>query len=75
MPEDNQRAVYWYHEAAEQGNRNAQYVLSVMYDNGEGVAEDHQQVLREDLDLMGTKFGCGIAQCGACTVHIDGVHR
>jgi len=28
--------------------------------------------LREDLNLLGTKFGCGIAQCGACTVHIDG---
>jgi isoquinoline 1-oxidoreductase alpha subunit len=30
-------------------------------------------VLRDDLNLVGTKFGCGIAQCGACTVHIDGV--
>ena len=30
-------------------------------------------VLREQLDLTGTKYGCGIAQCGACTVHIDGV--
>ena len=30
-------------------------------------------VLREQLALTGTKFGCGIAQCGACTVHIDGV--
>jgi len=29
-------------------------------------------VLRDVLGLMGTKFGCGIAQCGACTVHIDG---
>jgi isoquinoline 1-oxidoreductase subunit alpha len=30
-------------------------------------------VIRENVGLTGTKFGCGIAQCGACTVHIDGV--
>jgi isoquinoline 1-oxidoreductase alpha subunit len=29
-------------------------------------------VLREKLALTGTKFGCGIAQCGACTIHVDG---
>ena len=30
-------------------------------------------VLRDHLDLVGTKFGCGIAQCGACTVHLNGI--
>ena len=29
-------------------------------------------VIRERLQLTGTKFGCGIAQCGACTIHLDG---
>ncbi|TGD73279.1 (2Fe-2S)-binding protein [Mangrovimicrobium sediminis] len=32
-------------------------------------------VLRDHLGLTGTKFGCGVAQCGACTVHIDGKPR
>jgi isoquinoline 1-oxidoreductase subunit alpha len=30
-------------------------------------------VLRDSLDLKGAKFGCGMAQCGACTVHVEGV--
>ena len=29
-------------------------------------------ILRDHLDLVGTKYGCGIGQCGACTVHLDG---
>ena len=32
-------------------------------------------VIREDYALTGTKYGCGIAQCGACTVHLDGLNR
>ncbi len=30
-------------------------------------------VLRDHLQLVGTKFGCGMAQCGACTIHLDGI--
>jgi isoquinoline 1-oxidoreductase alpha subunit len=39
------------------------------------VAEDTPLlwVLRDHLHLVGTKYGCGIAQCGACTVHLDGM--
>lgn len=38
------------------------------------VAEDTPMlwVLRDHLDLVGTKYGCGVAMCGACTIHLDG---
>ncbi len=47
--------------------------------NGQTVAIDVEPdtpllwAIRENIGLTGTKYGCGIAQCGACTVHIDGV--
>ena len=46
--------------------------------NGKAVSTDAPQdtpllwVIRDEFGLKGTKFGCGIAQCGACTVHVDG---
>ncbi len=46
--------------------------------NGQAVQVDADEgtpllwVIREQLGMTGTKFGCGIAQCGACTIHIDG---
>jgi len=53
----------------------ALYKLTI---NGRGYQADVDDdtpllwVLRDSLGLVGTKYGCGIAQCGACTVHLDG---
>jgi isoquinoline 1-oxidoreductase alpha subunit len=46
--------------------------------NGKSVTTDVAEdtpllwVLRDHLDMVGTKYGCGIAQCGACTIHLNG---
>ena len=53
--------------------------MSVKFNiNGKAVAAKAEPdtpllwVIRDELGLMGTKFGCGLAQCGACTVHVNG---
>ena len=52
--------------------------MAVLNVNGKSLQADADPktpllwVLRDTLGLTGTKYGCGIAQCGACTVHIDG---
>ena len=54
------------------------WLFSILNINGKehrvDVADDTPLlwVLRDHLGLVGTKYGCGIAQCGACTVHLDG---
>lgn len=52
------------------------YTLNINYKDYEVVVAQGTSllwVLREHLGLTGTKYGCGIAQCGSCTVHLDGV--
>src|SRR5712691_1617592 len=65
------------HKAAPPGERNAfmQFTLNI---NGKSEKVDVEPetpllwVLRDNIGLTGTKYGCGIARCGACTIHVDG---
>ncbi len=66
--------------SAAHGSTNVEGVrtLAKLHVNGKRVEVDVEDgtpllwVLREQLGMTGTKYGCGIAQCGACTIHIDG---
>jgi isoquinoline 1-oxidoreductase subunit alpha len=62
----------------EQTSREERVAAIAFTINGKAVSVEAEPdtsllwVIREHLKLTGTKFGCGIAQCGACTVHLDG---
>ena len=52
--------------------RRKPQILSCLYYTGSSCIRKLLWVIRDELKLKGTKFGCGIAMCGACTVHLDG---
>ncbi len=65
-----------WHLMAEEGNRDI--MATTLNINGTDQTVDIDEntpllwALRNDLGMTGTKFGCGLSQCGACTVHLDG---
>jgi isoquinoline 1-oxidoreductase alpha subunit len=53
----------------------ATYTININGENRKVEADEDTPllwILRDNLNLVGTKYGCGMAQCGACTVHLDG---
>src|SRR5476649_3099475 len=72
----SRRSAAAFHPDRDRGNRRRP--MATLKINGEQKTFDAADdtpllwVLRDVLGMTGTKFGCGIAQCGACTVHLDG---
>ena len=72
---DKRSLIYYTLIIEKVNNHMANFILNI---NGEQKKVDVDPntpllwVLREDLDLVGTKYGCGMSQCGACTVHLNG---
>ena len=70
---DKRSLIYYTLIIEKVNNHMANFILNI---NGEQKKVDVDPntpllwVLREDLDLVGTKYGCGMSQCGACTVHL-----